>query len=218
MEDFKVVKCHFAYQVRLDLSHNSISECLIEKWLDKFNIVMFLFGREFKDSNGVPHYQGIVWIESKWTSDQHTTARNWWRKKCLVSYGKSGKKAQGHSLTSARKIQNLSKYCKKDGNYWTNLSDSQIATIGEWRDAEFLKKQKKDQLKKLLDEGVVECTNLANFYCLYQRSYKSIYERKATKNCVISAAYVYDILSELDLFQMDFPNYYQDPTGTHRFC
>lgn len=176
MEDHHVVKTHYAYQVRLDLSHNSISECLIEKWLDKFHASEFLFGREFKPESNIPHFQGIVWFESRLTDAKMTMARNWWRNKTILTHGPSGRKCQGHSFTSARKIRNLGKYCQKDGNYWNSLSSHQMEQIGKWKTIDALKLEKSEKLAKMVKKHVVTPMNFHQFLKIFDEIYWEVYD------------------------------------------
>ncbi len=51
--------------------------------------------------------------------------RNWWKTR-------SASTKQSVAFTSAKKIQNLAKYSKKDNNYITNLHEQEIKKIGKW--------------------------------------------------------------------------------------
>jgi len=123
MEDTIVLKGHFAYMLRVDIDHDEAFP-LFNKWKDKYKCTHWIVGLEFGSETGKPHIQGIVWFECL---QSMTKLRNYFRNK-FPSTCPPGSVA----FTSAKKIQNLSKYCMKDGVYKTNLSPSQIESIGKW--------------------------------------------------------------------------------------
>lgn len=182
MEDLHTIKSHYAYQVRLDLSHNSLSEQIIQAWMDKFNVSHYLFGREFKPSNSIPHYQGIVWFENKLLDKQMTTARNWFRNKTIKTDG------NGHSFTSARKVANLGKYCKKDGNYYTSLSSQQVESLGNWDTKNALKLQKSEKLEKMVKNHIPTPISFYKFLIEFDKIYWTIFDTNPTRNMVLKWA------------------------------
>lgn len=194
MEDLHTIKTHYAYQLRLDLSHNELSESLIESWLSKFNISGYIFGREFKKS-GLPHYQGIVWFESKLSDKEMCKCRNWFRGKTLKSAG------NGHSFTSARKVTNLSKYCLKEGNYYTSLSSHQIKSIGKWDTKDAVKAEKSEKLAKMVKNHIPTPINFYQFLGKFDKIYWSIYDNNPTRNMVLKWARKTNCMSRSRYYQ-----------------
>lgn len=196
MEDLHTIKNHFAYQLRLDLSHNPLSELLINTWIDKFNVSHYLFGREFKPTNNIPHYQGIVWFENKLMDKQMTLCRNWFRNKTIKTDG------NGHSFTSARKVANLGKYCKKDGNYYTSLSSQQIDTLGNWDTKAALRLQAAEKLNKLLHGAIPAPVTFYRFLSIFDKLYWSVYDNNPTRNTVLKYARKMNCLTRTRYYQM----------------
>lgn len=54
------------------------------------------------------HFQGVIWVEQELSTNQMNKMRQWCKK--FVKNRKGG----GVSLTSAKKITSLVKYCQKD--------------------------------------------------------------------------------------------------------
>jgi len=195
MEDLHTIKTHYAYQIRLDLSHNSLSESLIDSWVANFRVSHYLFGREYKD-NQIPHYQGIVWFEQKLSQKQMCTARNWFRGKTLKSRG------NGHSFTTARKITSLAKYCKKDGNYYTSLSSQQVESIGNWDSKSALKLQKSEKLAKMMKNHIPTPINFYQFLHKFDAIYWAIYDNNPTRNMVLKWARKTNCMSRTRYYQL----------------
>lgn len=195
MEDLHTLKNNFAYQIRLDLSHNNISESLIDSWISNFNVSGYIFGREFKN-NSIPHYQGIVWFENKLSQKQMCTCRNWFRGKTLKSAG------NGHSFTSARKVTNLSKYCLKDGNYYTSLSSRQVNSIGHWDTKNALKLQKSEKLAKMVKIYIPTPINFIQFLSKFDKLYWEIYDNNPTRNMVLKYARKTQCMSRSRYYQL----------------
>lgn len=211
MEDLHTIKTHYAYQVRLDLSHNTMSEILIDKWLSKFGISAYLFGREFKATNKIPHYQGIVWFEQKLSDREATKVRNWWRNKTIRSEG------NGHSFTSARKVMSLGQYCKKDGNYYTSLSSPQVESLGNWDTKQAHKLQKQEKLEKMLKNHIPTPLNFVQFLMKFDRIYWEVYDNNPTRNMVLKYARKTKCMSRTYYYKMigllkheDFSEFYLD--------
>ncbi len=131
MEDKLVKVGMYAYQLRVDLSDNSV----MEKWLKRYWPPWYLYGIEVS-SKGKPHVQAIVWFAEQ---QQMAKLRNWWK-------GKTLKTKQPVSFTKAKKVKSLIKYCSKDGNVKTNLSKKDLETLGTWQDKDNIKKEFKDKL------------------------------------------------------------------------
>lgn len=131
MEDTLVKVGMFAYQLRVDLSDNSV----MEKWLKRYSPPWYLYGREVS-AKGKPHVQAIVWFAEQ---QQMAKLRNWWKGKTLPT-------KQPVSFTKAKKVKSLIKYCSKDGNVKTNLSKKDLETLGTWQDKDNIKKEFKAKL------------------------------------------------------------------------
>lgn len=195
MEDLHTIKSHFAYQCRVDLSHNPVSEEILSSWIGHFGVSSYLFGKEFK-SSGIPHYQGIVWFEQKLSQTKMCNVRNWFRNKVLKSAG------NGHSFTSARKITSLARYCKKDGKYWTNLSAHQQESLGNWNTKNALKLEKKEKLENLIKINMVSPMSFFQFLKKFDDIYWHVYDTNPTKNVCLKYARKTKSLSKTDYYRM----------------
>ncbi len=135
MEDTLVKPGMYAYQFRVDISHN---EGLTAVMLFKkhYDVKFYIIGAETSDT-GKEHFQCILWFETKINA---TKLRNWWK-------GKTSKTKQPVSLTSAKKIQSLAKYTMKEKKWMTNLTPDEVNSIGKWS-----QKLKKVQWAEALDE------------------------------------------------------------------
>ena len=211
MEDLHTIKNHYAYQCRVDLSHNPVSEEILSLWIDHFNISSYLFGREYKN-NSIPHYQGIVWFESKLSSTQMCSIRNWFRNKTLKSAG------NGHSFTSARKVTNLARYCKKDGNYWTNLSSQQIESLGNWDTKHALKLQKAEKLEKMVKNHMVTPMTFLQFLKKFDDIYWHVYGNNPTRNTIYKWARITKSLSKTEYYQKIGLLYEHEVFDTYSQC
>ena len=120
MEDKVVKPGLYAYQFRVDLPIDSGLTKVVE-FCQKYNVKHYIIGAEVS-SLGKPHFQCILWFESKINTSK---LRNWWK-------GKTAKTDQPVSLTSAKKIKNLAKYTMKDKNFTTNLTKEELKLIGKW--------------------------------------------------------------------------------------
>ncbi len=120
MEDKVVKPGLYAYQFRVDLPIDSGLTKVVE-FCQKYNVKHYIIGAEVS-SLGKPHFQCILWFESKINTSK---LRNWWK-------GKTAKTDQPVSLTSAKKIKNLAKYAMKDKNFTTNLTKEELKLIGKW--------------------------------------------------------------------------------------
>lgn len=135
MEDIVIKKGHYAYQFRVDISHN-IGLTRVMEFLKKYNVEYYIVGAETSEL-GKEHFQCVLWFTS-----QINTAklRNWWK-------GKTSPTKQPVSMTSAKKIKNLGKYTMKDKNFTTNLTKEEVSLIGQWKP-----KVKEEQWKLMLEE------------------------------------------------------------------
>lgn len=131
MEDTLVKVGMYAYQLRVDISDNTV----VDKWLEHYKAPYYLYGMEVSPK-GKPHCQCIVWFSKKVNTAK---LRNWFK-------GKTLKTKQPVSLTVAKNVESLIKYCSKDGNVKTNLNEKELKTLGTWEDKVNLKKQFRDKL------------------------------------------------------------------------
>lgn len=208
MEDLHTIKTHFAYSLRIDLSHNSVSEDLILLWISKFNCSAYLFGREFKDLSGIPHYQGIVWFESKLSDNDMCKRRNWWRNKTI-------KTNQGHSFRSARKVTNLGKYCKKDGNLFTNLTSQQVMSLGNWDTKNALKLQNNELLLKTLKNHIPTPVNFNRFCEIFCHDYFSILDRLPSRSTIYTWGYRLHCIKTWQYLDETMPSYQPTSLSEH---
>ncbi len=135
MEDTLVKPGHYAYQFRVDISHNE-GLTAVMVFIKHYDVKFYIVGAETSD-NKKQHFQCILWFKKKVNS---TKLRNWWK-------GKTLKTKQPVSLTSAKKIENLAKYTMKENNFTTNLTQDEVKSLGKWS-----QKLKKVQWTEALDE------------------------------------------------------------------
>lgn len=123
MKDNIVKLGYYAYMLRVDVL-NDFNEAVqwFHEWKQKYDCVYYIVGQEIS-KEGKPHLQSVVWFENEIMNKPKL--RNWWKTR-------SANTKQSVAFTSAKKIQNLAKYSKKDNNYITNLHNEEIKKIGNW--------------------------------------------------------------------------------------
>ncbi|AXH75527.1 MAG: replication protein [Circoviridae sp.] len=121
MEDTLVKPGLMAYQFRVDVAAEE-GLTLVMQWMQKYDVQYYIVGAEVSDS-GKNHFQCILWFKELVNT---TKLRNWWKGKTLAT-------KQPVSMTSAKKIKNLSKYTMKEKNFITNLTKEELDTIGKWK-------------------------------------------------------------------------------------
>jgi len=208
MEDTIVVKGHYAYMFRVDLSCNQNSKLQIEEWLDKFTFSHWLGCHEIGDETGKHHYQMCVWREHKFIQKEQVKCRNWWR-------GKTNSKTHGAALTSARKIASLIAYSTKNCengllfSTLTNLSLDQQKRIPKWQSKTAAKIKNLEKLESTLKtvskhlDKYDFCKEFNKIYyviygrpCLHRNTYiKYLYKQGYIKNNHI-VEYVFNLRSE----------------------
>jgi len=175
MEDTSVVKGHYAYMFRVDLSCNQNSKLQIEEWLDKFTFSHWLGCHEIGDETGKHHYQMVIWREHKFLQKEQVKCRNWWR-------GKTNSKTHGAALTSARKVRSLVAYSTKNlensqlFSTLTNLSSDQKNRIPKWESKNAVKQKNIEKLESTLKTVSVTLTKY-EFCEKFNEIYFSIYLR-----------------------------------------
>jgi len=120
MEDTVVKPGYIAYQFRVDLE-KEYGLTRVMEFMEKYDVQYYICGAEVSDL-GKHHFQCILWFNSGVNT---TKLRNWWKGKTLDT-------KQPVSLTSAKKIKNLSKYAMKENNFITNLTKEELVKIGKW--------------------------------------------------------------------------------------
>ncbi len=160
MEDKVVKPGLYAYQFRVDLPIDSGLTKVME-FCQKYNVKHYIIGAEVS-SLGKPHFQSILWFESKINASK---LRNWWK-------GKTAKTEQPVSLTSAKKIKNLAKYTMKDKNFTTNLTKEELKLIGKWSP-----KVKAAEWSQLLDDYAKKFHEQSDeIDACYDQAYQSTYD------------------------------------------
>lgn len=120
MEDKYVKPGLYAYQFRVDVE-NITEYTTIFEFIQKYDCKNYIIGAEVSELEK-PHFQCILWFATKINA---TKLRNWWK-------GRTSSTKQPVSMTSAKKIKSLGKYCSKDQNYVTNLTKEEMKLIGKW--------------------------------------------------------------------------------------
>ena len=144
MEDDCIIPGKYAYQFRVDLSHNKQSEMMLDAFFFKFDIIKYLGEPEKGEKTNKEHYQFIVWLDEP--CDNASKYRNWWIGKVPK------KKGGGVSFTNAKKIKSLAKYVKKDNKKLiTNLTPLELERVGQWEPKITKEKYKKNKYKQLKD-------------------------------------------------------------------
>jgi len=139
MKDNVVKLGYYAYMLRVDILDDFSSAIkLFHEWKNKYACVYYIVGQEVSKL-GKKHLQSIVWFETEIMDKPKL--RNWWLKR-------SAKTKQAVAFTSAKKVQNLAKYSKKDNNYITNLHEEELKKIGKWETPEKLRKNWSEKLEK----------------------------------------------------------------------
>ncbi len=167
MEDKHVKPGLYAYQFRVDVE-NITEYTTIFEFIKKYDVKHYIIGAEVSKL-GKPHFQCILWFATKINA---TKLRNWWK-------GRTASTTQPVSLTSAKKIKALGKYCSKDKNYVTNLTKEEMQLIGKWDN-----KLQNAEWSKMLDEHARKYDN--NVDTFEQTNYDTY-----THNC---KAVLYDFI------------------------
>ncbi len=209
MEDTKVVKCHYAYMFRVDLSCNQESSSRIEQWLDINDFTHWTGCHEIGEETGKHHYQMCIWREHKLTIKEQTKARNWWRSKTLSE-------KNGAALTSARKILSLSSYSGKNSeneqqfSTICNLSSSQLQRIPKWQSKRAVKVEKDKRMKETV-KALGNTLDAESFCKQINKIYYEIYGRCCLyKNTYINLLYQNGYLEDYQIVQQVLHLPFQD--------
>ena len=143
MEDKVIILKHHAYSFRVDIPPEKKE--YLENFFKKYKVHKYLGKFEKGDKTEKDHFQSIIWLKDKVPTNDLNKMRNFWSNK--VKKIKGG----GCSLTSAKKINSLVKYCQKDDSELiTNLTKEELAKCGKWKNLKNVKKEKQELLEKLL--------------------------------------------------------------------
>lgn len=143
MEDKNIIKKHFCYSFRVDIPKEKKE--YLDNFIQKYKIVKYLGKFEKGTKTEKDHFQSIIWMEQKQTNNDLNKMRNFWANKTKKIKGGSC------SLTSAKKIASLVKYCQKeDTELITNLTKEELKLCGKWETPEDKKQAQARLLQKLL--------------------------------------------------------------------
>jgi len=205
MEDNLVVKGHYAYMFRVDLSCNQNSKLQIEEWLDRHTFSHWLGCHEIGTETGKHHYQMVLWREHKFLQKEQVKCRNWWR-------GKTNSQTHGAALTSARKVASLVAYSTKNSenvqlfSTLTNLSLEQKQKIPKWQNKSAAKVQNLEKLESTL-KSVSKTLTKYEFCEKFNEIYFDIYRRPCMhRNTYIKYLYRYGYISNKQICLFVFNN------------
>lgn len=144
----------YAYSYRIDMSHCPWNEKELVKYVTHPDVKGYMFAREFKPKGHIPHYQGIIWFNSKRTSTEETYYRNFKKKKFVR---KSTGKGDGTvSFKTAKKIGSLAKYCNDKEGFGLikteNITHRMLEKLGKWSNEKQVKKTRQEIIKRFQDE------------------------------------------------------------------
>lgn len=214
MEDTIIIKQHYIYMFRVDLSRNEISKLQIEDFLDKYDFSHYHGAHEIGELTQKPHYQMAIWREHKALSGELSKMRNWWR-------GKTNSKTHGVALTSGRKIASLVSYSSKeitDNNIISNLNNNQLQKIPLWKNKSLQKIENLERLEKALESFDKDLPNW-EFLSKLNTTYIEIYGRPCMhRNTYIKYLFKYQYLSHCQLIDYVFNinEFNQMPGSTYR--
>lgn len=174
------------WSLRCDNSHNYfIQSNFIKNFCDKYHPVKFLLGLELGKTTEKPHLQGAVWFDSdiKGTK-KYACIRSYLRSKAIPGKNR-------YSFVPARNAKSLASYATKDGNYMTNLTAQELATVKPW--VESVSEDTADRyysLKKLLKEKFIDVYQLGGeptiFLKVFDACYKTIYGKPCSSRNFIN--------------------------------
>ena len=200
MEDTIIIKQHYIYMFRVDLSRNVTSKLQIEEFLDKYDFSHYHGAHEIGETTQKPHYQMAIWREHKALSGELSKMRNWWR-------GKTNSLTHGVAITSGRKIKSLVSYSSKDmteDNILSNLNQNQLQKIPEWKNKSLQKIENLERLEKALESFDKNLTNYS-FLSKLNTVYLGIYVRPLMhRNTYIKYLYKYGYISSIQLIDYVF--------------
>jgi hypothetical protein len=139
MEDKHIFKGEKCYSFRVDVSHNDINEGIIIAKLKEY-FTRACLAREHKKC-GMPHYQSILWREQPLGKNASQTIRTFMKQKFGIKH------KNFMSLTSARNVRSLAKYCNdKEEKGVISFGISDLSVLGKWENPEKKKDVYRDKL------------------------------------------------------------------------
>lgn len=163
MEDKHIFKGEYVYSVRIDVKEfNPTIEQTVSSKLKEY-FTRACVARENK-KDGTPHYQACAWRNQKLPSKDNSTIRTYFKQIYNYDYNNAV------SLTSARKVESLAKYCndkeKKGVIHW-GISD--LSILGQWQNGTAQQEKYKDllidKLKSLNQEEEICMRQLCVYAC-----------------------------------------------------
>lgn len=174
MQDTTIYKGEYCYQFRLDVDYTKIVKTeLVEEHLQEW-FSRYCLAKENKKSNNVMHLQGILWRSQPLSDNDKKSIRTWFLQQKILEVPKTG----GISLTSARKVDSLSKYCndKEKKGLITFQVDTKL--LGKWSNPEAKKALLKEKVIKAFQEYKIDNVELTKIE-LIQQVLKVCLEEKA---------------------------------------
>jgi len=139
MEDKHIFKGEKCYSFRVDVSHNDINEGIIISKLREY-FTRACLAREHKKC-GMAHYQSILWRDQPLGKNASQTIRTFIKQKFDIKH------KNFMSLTSARNVRSLAKYCNdKEEKGIISFGISDLSVLGKWCNPEKKKDVYRDEL------------------------------------------------------------------------
>lgn len=156
MQDTTIYKGEMVYQFRLDVDYTdtektNLVEGQLQEWFSRYYLA-----KENKKSNNVMHLQGILWRSQPLSDNDKKSIRTWFIQNKVLNVPKTG----GISLTSARKIESLAKYCNDKEKKGTISFQVDPNLLGDWINPQAQKAIMKDKLIALFKSTNTKCENL----------------------------------------------------------
>lgn len=207
MKDTHLILDHYAYSfrydIRLSVEHLPLGENnkeIVTKYLTQFKVLMekypiikhYLAAYELGFQSRKPHIQSVIWSSSELTRSQTQSFRNYIRNKF------DWKGNDGHvSFASAKKIQSLTSYCKKDGAFIHNLPPEVFSKIKNWRPFKQMKITQRESLEYLLEESPEENRGPYGPWCQYfNHKFTEVYKRPCChRNTYFKYALKYKVIT-----------------------
>lgn len=138
-------KTYKVYMIRVDTEHSNQNK--LTEYVATLEPDYYLLANENKEDN-TPHQQGALIFDKVLSPKQMTKIRNHLKTQKWVRQGKNAV-----AFTVGKKPKSLLKYCnnKENKGISTNMSETMLEQIGNWKDKQLMKKQFKD---KIIEEYV----------------------------------------------------------------
>lgn len=143
MEDKHIFNGELCYSFRLDISASSENIPILVTKLKEY-FTRACLGKENK-KDGTPHFQGILWRETSLGKNDSQTIRTYYKQKFNIKH------KNFMSLTSARKVRSLAKYCNdKEHKGIVSFGIVDLSLLGKWSNPDSKKETYRDELFKKL--------------------------------------------------------------------